>query len=371
MEALSNFDLNSLSSQFVGDSWAWMLQAFSVIFFALIIDFFQKRAIKRALVAASKTKNPWDESLLFAVQKPLSFIIWVVGVTFAIGIINSKVNTPIFESIEMIRRVAIIGAVAYFLSNFISLAEKNIAISRAERNVSFDRTTMDAVAKLLRISVYITTSLVALQTMGFSVSGALAFGGIGGMAVALAAKDMLSNLFGGLTIYLDRPFSVGDWIRSPDRKIEGVVETIGWRFTTIRTFDKRPLYLPNSTFSTIAVENPSRMTNRRIYETIGLRYDDISQLSVILEDVKTMLMNHKDIDTSQTLMVNFNEFGESSLDFFIYTFTRTTHWETYHDIKQDVLFKIMEIVTSHNAECAFPTSTIHLKKEMPEALMQR
>ena len=89
-----------------------------------------------------------------------------------------------------------------------------------------------------------------------------------------AAKDLLANFFGGLTIYLDRPFAVGDWIRSPDREIEGTVERIGWRLTLIRTFDKRPLYIPNAVFTTIAVENPSRMHNRRIYETIGIRYDD-------------------------------------------------------------------------------------------------
>ena len=104
-----------------------------------------------------------------------------------------------------------------------------------------------------------------MQALGYSISGVLAFGGIGGIAVGFAAKDLLANFFGGLMIYLDRPFSVGDWIRSPDKNIEGTVEEIGWRLTRIRTFDKRPLYVPNSTFTQISVENPSRMLNRRIY----------------------------------------------------------------------------------------------------------
>ena len=102
----------------------------------------------------------------------------------------------------------------------------------------------------------------------------LTFGGVGGLIVGLAAKDLLSNFFGGMMIYFDRPFKVGDWIRSPDRQIEGTVERIGWRMTIIRTFDKRPLYVPNSVFSSIVVENPSRMLNRRINETFGLRYQD-------------------------------------------------------------------------------------------------
>ena len=120
---------------------------------------------------------------------------------------------------------------------------------------------MDAMAKLLRLSVIITAGLVVLQTLGFSISGVLAFGGVGGIAVGFAARDLLANFFGGLMIYLDRPFSVGDWVRSPDRNIEGTVERIGWRLTVIRTFDKRPLYVPNSVFANIAVENPSRMAS--------------------------------------------------------------------------------------------------------------
>jgi MscS family membrane protein len=211
----------------------------------------------------------------------------------------------------------------------------------------------------------ITASLVALQTLGFSISGVLAFGGVGGIAVGFAAKDLLANFFGGLMVYLDRPFSVGDWIRSPDRNIEGTVEEIGWRLTMIRTFDKRPLYVPNATFTSIAVENPSRMLNRRIYETIGIRYDDADKMEGIVREVEQMLRDHPEIDTNQTLMVNFNKFAASSLDFFIYTFTRTTVWTEYHKIKQDVLLKINAIITKHGAEIAFPTSTIHLANSEP------
>ena len=208
---------------------------------------------------------------------------------------------------------------------------------------------------------------MALQAFGFSVSGVLAFGGIGGIAVGFAARDLLANFFGALMIFLDRPFSVGDWIRSPDRNIEGTVEDIGWRQTRIRTFDKRPLYIPNSVFTSLAVENPSRMLNRRIYETIGLRYDDIDQMQAVLVDIKAMLKAHPDIDHDQILMVNFNAFGPSSVDFFVYTFTKTTVWVEYHAIKEDVLLKIAAIVAAHDAEIAFPTQTLHLQVE-PEAL---
>jgi MscS family membrane protein len=160
-------------------------------------------------------------------------------------------------------------------------------------------------------------------------------------------------------IYLDRPFAIGDWIRSPDRDIEGTVESIGWRLTVVRTFDKRPLYIPNSIFNTLALENPSRMLNRRIKETIGLRYQDASKINDIVMAVRNMLETHEEIDQSQTLMVNLNSYAPSSLDFFIYTFTKTTNWVTYHEIKQDVMIKIINIVHDHDADFAFPTRTIN------------
>jgi len=191
-----------------------------------------------------------------------------------------------------------------------------------------------------------------------SVSGLLAFGGIGGIAVGFAAKDLLANFLGGLSIYLDRPFAVGDWIRSPDRSIEGTVEDIGLRVTRIRTFDQRPLYVPNSTFSSVALENPSRMTNRRIYETIGIRYSDAHRMSDIVVAVREMLVTHEDIAQDRTLIVNFNHMGASALEFFVYAFTKTTNWVEYHGIKEDVLLKILAIVESHGAEVAFPTQTI-------------
>ena len=130
--------------------------------------------------------------------------------------------------------------------------------------------------------------------------------------------------------------------------------------TRILTFDQRPLYVPNSIFATIAIENPQRMLNRRIYETIGIRYDDIGQMGAITADVRSMLENHPEIDTDQTLMVNFNAFGPSSVDFFVYTFTKTTRWVYFHEVKHEILLKISDIISSHGAEIAYPTSTLHV-----------
>ena len=179
--------------------------------------------------------------------------------------------------------------------------------------------------------------------------------------MGFAAKDLLANFFGGLSIYLDRPFTTGDWIRSPDRQIEGTVEDIGWRLTRIRTFDQRPLYVPNAVFSQIAVENPSRMYNRRIHETIGLRYQDADKVADIVTQVRRML----EISPGYRPVAHLN--SEFCVVRRLFTGFLCLHLYQDHSlgrfsrIKQDVLLKILEIIHANGADVAFPTRTVELQ----------
>lgn len=339
---------------------SWVIQIFLVIFFTLLLSYIQVKITHRIYQHLRQTSSNWDDAFVGAIRKPLTLLICVIGIAFAAEIAGKETDAVIFSAVDPLRDIGVIVSIAWALIRFIKRAEENIIEKGIIKDAKYDRTTADAVAKLLRISVYITAFLVLLQTLGYNISGVLAFGGIGGLAIGFAAKDLLANFFGGLMIYMDRPFNVGDWIRSPDKEIEGTVENIGWRLTQIRTFDKRPLYVPNSVFNNIAIENPSRMQNRRIYETVGIRYDDATKMAAIVADVKKMLQTHDEIETGKTLIVNFNKFSSSSLDFFVYTYTKTTDWIKFHEIKQDVMLKIIEIIDSHGAECAFPTSTIHI-----------
>jgi MscS family membrane protein len=346
----------------LNQNYQWAVTLFVVVFITLVVNYIWKRYYANVQARLIQTENLWDDALWEAVHKPMGYLIWVLGFTYALEISRApEVDAELLSLLRNIRAITVIGLLAWFLFRFIHLAETNILTAGQDEKRQVDKTTVNAVAKLLRASVIITAILITMQTMGYSISGLLAFGGIGGLAVGFAAKDLLSNFFGGLMIYLDRPFKIGDWIRSPDRNIEGVVEYIGWRQTRIRTFDKRPLYVPNSIFTSITVENPSRMLNRRIYETIGIRYDDANKMGEIVTKVKAMLRNHPAIDTSATLIVNFNAFAASSLDFFVYTFTKTTDWIEYHEIKQDVLLQIIAIIEGEGAEIAFPTQTLHMQ----------
>ncbi|SMF31268.1 MscS family membrane protein [Alteromonadaceae bacterium Bs31] len=343
----------------VGESNVWIVDIFVVVFFTLVAAALFSRFLNKLEEKSKLTKNVWDDALVLALQRPVKWFIWGFGILTAADMAGEVSESLLLGSVDVLRRIGAVAVVAWFVSGFIKLAEGNL-MNPDYSQKPMDRTTAMAVGKLLRITVMITAVLVILQSLGYSVSGVLAFGGIGGIAVGFAAKDLLANFFGGLMIYLDRPFAVGDWVRSPDKNIEGTVEDIGWRLTKIRTFDKRPLYVPNSTFTQISVENPSRMSHRRIYETIGIRYDDIHRMASIVAEVKAMLESHPEIDEKNTLIVNFNAFASSSVDFFVYCFTHTTNWIEFHEIKQDVLLKIISIIERHEAECAFPTSTVHI-----------
>ena len=342
----------------------WGVELFAAVMLTLMGRYLTMRALKVLGEQFEKTTNVWDDALFKAAQGPLSWFILILGLIWAVQISDGYLDMVLFSpaNLDIVRQLTFIVLTMVFLVRFITLAEARLLTglqAQAEgAQGRLDPTTLHALAKLTRLSVVISAVLVALPTLGIEITALLAFGGVGGIAVGFAAQDLLSNFFGGLMIYLDRPFAIGDWIRSPDREIEGTVESIGWRLTVVRTFDKRPLYVPNSVFAKLALENPSRMTNRRIYETIGIRYKDASKMGQIVRDVHAMLQEHEEVDQDQTLIVNFNGYGKSSLDFFVYTFTKTTNWVKFHEIKQDVMLRIIHIVHKHQADFAFPTTTV-------------
>ena len=347
-------------------SYGWLAAAFGILLLTGVVRYVASRSLAKVQRRADRTVNVWDDALVAAIRKPLNLGIWIMGISFAIDSMGLEAQAEIFTLTNQARDVAVVWLLIWFAIGFTENVERGFVEGKHGDRV--DATTAAAVAKLLRAAIIISGALMALQTFGFSISGVLALGGVGGIAIGFAARSLLANFFGALMIFLDRPFSVGDWIRSPDRSIEGTVEFIGWRVTQIRTFDQRPLYVPNSVFTEVSVENPSRMKNRRIFETFGIRYDDLPQMRSIVADVHAMLAAHEDISQDRTLMVNFVTFGASSLDFFVYTFTKTTDWATFHQVKQDVLLRIADIVAAHRAEFAFPTQTLHV--QTPEALQE-
>ena len=375
--------------------WVWLgLHVFLIVLATATVRAIAKGLLNKYVQKASETKRKWKDALSRAASKPLDWGIWVVGLSFAGNRIYDDVLTKktlaalaetdliineairdllalegtdsIFERVGTLRSVALGVLVAWFLNRLIKEFQEVVVLPRRDGTDSrWDAGTASAVGRVLRASVIISTGLLILQAYGLPIEGVLAFGGIGGIAIGFAAKDLLANFFGTLMLLIDKPFVVGDWIRSPDREIEGTVEDVGWRTTRIRTFDRRPLYVPNSNFASLAVENPERMENRRIYETFRVRYEDMPNVKKIIDEVREMLRNHPAIDITRTLMVNLDTYTEFSVNFFVYTFTKTTDWTEFHEIKEEILLKISDLVRKNGADFAFPTQTLYLENDIP------
>ena len=317
--------------------------------------------------AKKQAAGAWNAILVKAAGPPTSAILAALGARQILQTVADNVPALGWDFSPLLSLIVIAG-VFWALLRLAAAAEKLCERPLHLGGANVDPSAVHAFFRVARYVIIIIALLAAMESLGVSISGLLAFGGVGGAIVAFAAKDTLSNFFSGIIVFTERPFVVGDWIRCPGTEVEGVVEKIGWRMTQMRTFDHRPLYVPNSMFSTNIIENPQRMTNRRIHETMGVRYDDIGRLPAILEDIRKMIRAHDDIDQRQFQMVNFDRYGASSLDFFVYVMTRTTKWEEFHKVKEDILLQIAAIVADHGAEFAFPTRTVHLPSGTNDAI---
>jgi MscS family membrane protein len=339
-----------------------LLSVVAVLVAVVVVNLVVRFVLHRLELATKYTDTLWDDALIQAARRPLPALAWVLGLAYAAHLIHKDKGLVFLQLIAPLRDISIIACGAWFLFRLIHNVAHNVLSAREQETQTVDRTTVDAVSKLSRFAVVIVAVIMAMHVLGFSVSGVLAFGGLGGIAVGFAARDILANFFGGLTIYMDRPFVVGDLIRSPDKAIEGTVEHIGWRLTTVRSLNKSAIYVPNALFTTIVVENASRITKRRISETIGLRYADLDVMAAIVKDVRAMLAAHADIDHSEKLAVNFDRFADSALNFSINVFVSTTEAGRFQEIKQELLFSVAAIIAAHGAEIAFPSHTVYIEK---------
>ena len=333
------------------------IQSVAVLLVITIIAHFVLGGILKQITKHSgSTKTQIDDYLIGAISAPLKLLIWYSWLYFSLKELTSEIQS--LNDIVGYIAIAPVFILTWGVLRLISSVESYLL--EAEGNV--DKDSIRLFTRLIKILFVFAIILGVAQFYGYAVSSILTLGGVGGIVVGFAAKDMLANVFGGLMIQMDKPFSTGDWIRTSDKSIEGVVEKIGWRMTRIRTFNKNPVYVPNSIFATIPIETPSRMTNRQIHEIIGIRYDDIAQMESIIKKVEELLINSENIDNDQPCRVNFDLFNASSLDFVIWAFSSLTDAGEFKKFKGKLLLDIAQIIADHGAEIAYPTQTLHIQK---------
>ena len=342
-------------NQFIQDiSPIQMLVALLV--FAVLVHLTLGFVLKQITKHSGKTKTQIDDHLISSISAPLKVLIWYGWLYFSLTELTSEIES--LNQIVSYITITPVFILTWGVLRLISSTENFMLESKG----SVDKDSVRLFSRLVKILFVFAIILGVAQFYGYAISSILTLGGVGGIVIGFAAKDMLANVFGGLMIQMDKPFSTGDWIRTTDKSIEGIVEKIGWRMTRIRTFNKNPVYVPNSIFATIPIETPSRMTNRQIYEVIGIRYDDINEMDSIIEKVQALLANNEHIDHDQACRVYFDLFNASSLDFVIWAYSSLVDAGEFKKMKGKLLLDIAQIIADHNAEIAYPTQTLHIQK---------
>lgn len=313
-------------------------------------------------MAARMQGRRWPHALLDAVAAPSRGALFLAG-TWAASMVILEQVVDDWSSRTAIRWLvaALIPFVIWGCLRWVNNVAEIWTKHAQGTSSAFDDQLVPIVRTSARVVVLAMGVLTFLQVLNYPVGSLLAGLGIGGMAIALAAKDTLANLFGSLVILVDRPFTVGDWVEIDD--YEGTVEEVGLRVTRIRTFANSLISIPNGTLTTKAVNNWSKMQKRRISLDIGVTYDaSPEQLKVAVERLRELLREHPKV-RNDFFIVNFKNFGPSSLDIFVYCFMDTTVWADYLDARQDLLLQIMTELNEMGLSLAFPTQTLHLRQD--------
>jgi MscS family membrane protein len=236
----------------------------------------------------------------------------------------------------------------------------NRLIERGQANVAPLLPPGRRVAQLVLVAI---AALVMLDNFGFNVTTLIAGLGVGGIAVALAAQKSIENLFGGLTLYADRPVAVGDFCRFGDTV--GTVEEIGLRSTRIRTLERTVVSVPNAEFSNLFLDNFTRRDKFWYHPTIGLRYETTpDQLRCILVAIREMLYAHPNVDPDPA-RVRFTQFSAYSLDLEIFAYVRAADYAKYLGVAEDLNLRIMDIVSEAGSSFAFPSQTTYVETGQP------
>jgi MscS family membrane protein len=331
-----------------------------LLFFYVFRGVFQRTALRLIERWASKTKNRIDDQIGAALSGPLQLMFVALGTFFAFQYLGLRGE---FDTLgDNIVRTLISFAIFWALFN--AIKPLSFLLKRLEGLLT--REMLVWLITGVKWGVVFIGAATILQIWGIKVGPILAGLGLFGVAVALGAQDLFRNLIGGLCILIEKRFKNGDWIQV-DGVVEGTVEHIGFRSTKIRRFDLSPVFVPNQKLSDAAVTNFSNMTYRRIFWKIGLEY------RATLEQIKTIRNQIEEYvrgagvfvqPPDASLFVRVDAFNSSSIDLMLYTFTKTTVWGEWLQHKEELAYRIKEIVEGAGCSFAFPSQSIYIERNV-------
>ena len=317
---------------------------------------------------ARKTGSSFDDKAIEALENPIRFIPIVLGAFFVVEYLEFPGTFATIGDHFVRSLIAFVIFWALYrmvdpLSQFLNHLEK-----------VFTQAMVEWLVKAIRAAFIFIGAATILQIWGIEVGPILAGLGLFGVAVALGAQDLFKNLIAGILIIAEKRFNKGDWIHV-DGTVEGTVESIGFRSTVVRRFDKAPVFVPNTKLSDTAVTNFSSMTHRRIYWMIGVEYrTTVDQLRQIRDSIENYLIENDAFANPPAVVrfVRIDRFSDSSIDIMLYCFTKTTDWGEWLEIKEQLAYAIKDIVEEAGSAFAFPSQSLYIETtpgESPETFI--
>ncbi len=336
-----------------------LLMAFAVVLGAFVLRKVLMIMLNRyALRTVRLSETQIGDLFLKALERPLGQGILLLGLYVAVR--SFALPPKLGAGVDAAFSLLLLVLISWLMLRMVGVVTHVLHGWAQRTDTALDDQLVPLVNRAARVAIGILAALLILQNMGYSISGLIAGLGVGGLAVALAAQKTLSDLFGSVMLLSDRPFLVGDWIKSPDENIEGVVERIGFRSTRIRTFEKTLISVPNSRLADFIIDNIARRPMRRVWITVGVTYDTTSaRMREAVRRIENVLKQNREVN-QDFFLVYFTDFGSSSLDIMVYYFTNTTAWADHMRIREEVNLEIMEVLETLGLSIAFPTRTVHL-----------
>ncbi|CFW97048.1 Mechanosensitive ion channel MscS [Syntrophomonas zehnderi OL-4] len=310
---------------------------------------------------SARTESELDDKLILAFKKPTRYLFLLVGLYLALIYLPLSPDIDVF--ISKVFRSGIVLLVAWGIYD---LAGNNSFLSlEMKERLNIDDMLVPFFSKTFRFIIIALALVLIANEWHYNVNGFIAGLGLGGLAFALAAKDALANIFGGIVIIMEKPFSIGDWVLSPS--VEGIVEDITFRSTRFRTFDQALVTVPNSTLANEAITNWSRMGKRRVSFYLGLNYaTPVDKIEKITQRIGAMLKAHPEIH-EENILVSFEYFQDSKLDILVQYYTKTTIRGEHLRIKEEINLQIMKYLQEEGVSLAFPSRSVYIESPISKA----
>lgn len=340
-------------------------RAFLLTFGFILVGLVVKKLVLKKVVQVFKkvtelSQTEGDDFIAENINVPLGRFIFLLAIYFSSQLykpyLKSDILYKVIENVFLILLIYFVIAIVFVFIDGLSIYINEWAVKTKS---PVDDQLSIILKKALKITMVVISMMFLIQNLGYSISGLVASLGLGGLTIAMAAKDAVSNFFGSLIIVFDSPFKVGDWIKAGG--IEGVVEELGFRSTKIRTFEKSFVTVPNSIVANTSIENFTVRDRRRIKFTLGIEYKtSVTKVENIVNGIKKLIESNEGI-LNDFYLVNFNSFGASSLDIFVYCFTNTTVWADYMGIKEAFHLDILRLCEKEGVGIAFPTQSVYIE----------